>query len=215
MAADRVGARVGAQNVAPVTRAALVNREKLPGLVRSIVENGERDLLFAHVLMPHAPFLVDPGCVPTSDAPSSAFERSEGGREAVTRFIGQVGCAESIVLDVVQAAGTEPVVVITGDHGITSGVEGEISARGTADLPLFERLNVFMAYRFADQCREPLYYWTVALLEATLECVVDTRVTPPTPEFSLFADDRGRDWSMIRRIPDDQRRHLAQLVRSD
>ena len=125
----------------------------------------------------------------------------------VERYVEQVQCAEKIAVDVVDAAGESSIVLLTGDHGIASGIEGTAISGGQVADALFERLNVFMAYRMPEGCT-PAYLWTVAVLEAILSCATDSDSIIRTPEFSVFTEVRGRDWPKLERIQDEDQKRL-------
>ena len=196
----------------PFTYAALKNADRLPNVIGSVVGNGQRDLLFTHVLMPHFPFVVDSNCVPHRDLAHNVFVRYGPEGDRVERFLDQVRCAERIAISAVEAAGDEAIVVMSGDHGIAAGEEVEVPALDSEAAALFEQLNVFLAYRLPEQCERPRYDWTVGVLEAVLGCVSGSPQPPAVPEFSVFADSRGRDWSKLERLGDAETRRLAAMV---
>lgn len=74
---------------------------------------------FAHVLLPHIPYIVDEGCRPlASPIPSTVEDASPAQRAAYVR---QLRCADSLVLDLVttllRRSATPPVILVVGDHG--------------------------------------------------------------------------------------------------
>lgn len=74
---------------------------------------------FAHVLLPHPPFLVDADCRPVARRISEAPEANTA--EQRVAYLGQMGCVDRLVLDAVRrilrASAVAPVVLIVGDHG--------------------------------------------------------------------------------------------------
>jgi hypothetical protein len=74
---------------------------------------------FAHVLLPHIPYIFDEACRPlASPIPSTAEDDSPAQRAAYVR---QVRCVDSLVLDLVttllRRSATPPVILVVGDHG--------------------------------------------------------------------------------------------------
>ena len=101
--------------------------------------------VFAHLLFPHLPFVVDRNCRPLT--------RSSKGKY---RYVGQVECVNRMVLELVTTLLREsdipPVILLQGDHGTkTLGFEKATSA-GTIPLAAArERLGAFGAYYLPGQ----------------------------------------------------------------
>jgi hypothetical protein len=74
---------------------------------------------FAHVLLPHVPYLVDERCHPLEHMIPDNMEADTP--EQREDYIGQVRCVDRLVLDLVntllQRSSTPPVILIVGDHG--------------------------------------------------------------------------------------------------
>ena len=74
---------------------------------------------FAHVLLPHIPYVFDERCRPlASPIPSTAEDDSPAQRAAYLR---QLRCVDSMVLDLVttllRRSATPPIILVVGDHG--------------------------------------------------------------------------------------------------
>jgi hypothetical protein len=74
---------------------------------------------FAHILLPHAPFLLDERCRPLARPISDDMEADTPEQRA--DYVGQVRCVDRLVLDLVTAllrrSSAPPVIVVVGDHG--------------------------------------------------------------------------------------------------
>jgi hypothetical protein len=74
---------------------------------------------FAHILLPHAPFLLDERCRPLARPISDDMEADTPEQRA--DYVGQVRCVDRLVLDLVttllRRSSTPPVILLVGDHG--------------------------------------------------------------------------------------------------
>ena len=74
---------------------------------------------FVHILLPHAPYLVDAQCQPL--AHPIADDMQEDTPEQRADYVGQVRCVDRLLLDAVTAllrrSSTPPVILVVGDHG--------------------------------------------------------------------------------------------------
>ena len=74
---------------------------------------------FIHILLPHAPYLLDAQCQPL--AHPIADDMQEDTPEQRADYVGQVRCVDRLLLDAVTAllrrSSTPPVILVVGDHG--------------------------------------------------------------------------------------------------
>lgn len=74
---------------------------------------------FAHLLLPHIPYILDAGCRPLEHAISDDMEADTPAQRAA--YIAQVQCTDRLVLELVtallQRSSTPPVILLVGDHG--------------------------------------------------------------------------------------------------
>jgi sulfatase-like protein len=74
---------------------------------------------FAHLLLPHIPYILDAGCRPLDQAISDDMEADTPAQRAA--YIAQVRCADRLVLELVttllRQSPRPPVILIVGDHG--------------------------------------------------------------------------------------------------
>jgi hypothetical protein len=87
--------------------------------LHAVAANPAPTFTFAHILLPHAPFLLDEECRPLARPISDDMEADTPEQRA--DYVGQVRCVDRLVLDLVTAllrrSSTPPVVVVVGDHG--------------------------------------------------------------------------------------------------
>jgi hypothetical protein len=103
-------------------------REPLP-MVQHIVRtfDGVRDVpadpaptfTFVHILLPHAPYLLDAQCQPLAQPITDDMQ--EDTPEQRADYVGQVRCVDGLLLGavtaIVQRSSTPPVILVVGDHG--------------------------------------------------------------------------------------------------
>lgn len=107
--------------------------------------------VFAHVLVPHPPFLFGPDGEPVDTEPD--FQPRDWGRH----YLGQLEFVskkvEVLVEDILSDAETPPIIILQADHGSKSlRDEGEPS-----DRMLRERLGILNAYYLPNEGQELVY----------------------------------------------------------
>jgi hypothetical protein len=74
---------------------------------------------FAHILLPHVPYLLDENCRPLEHGISDDMEADTPEQRA--DYVGQVRCVDGLVLELVRTllrrSSTPPVILVVGDHG--------------------------------------------------------------------------------------------------
>lgn len=93
-------------------------RRSFEGL-RGVVEDAAPTFTFAHVLLPHVPYVVDRDCRPLAREIPDYMEADTPEQRA--HYLAQVRCVDSLVLDLVtdllQRSTPPPVILLVGDHG--------------------------------------------------------------------------------------------------
>jgi hypothetical protein len=104
---------------------------------------------FAHVLLPHVPYLLDESCHPLEHGISDDMEADTPEQRA--DYVGQVRCVDRLVLALVTAlvlrSSTPPVILVVGDHGsrfADVGFYGHPERASTAFIR--ERFGAFGAF---------------------------------------------------------------------
>ena len=87
--------------------------------LREVAANPAPTFTFAHILLPHVPYLVDDRCRPLAHGIPDDQEADTPEQRA--DYIGQVRCVDHLVLDLVttllRRSPTPPVILVVGDHG--------------------------------------------------------------------------------------------------
>lgn len=91
--------------------------------LRAVAGGARPTFAFAHVLLPHPPWVVDSACRPLRSG-SRPTDGWDGSAAAGTMYVAQVRCVNAQVLATVRAIlarpGPRPVIVLQGDHGSES-----------------------------------------------------------------------------------------------
>lgn len=135
--------------------------EALKGL--DVFGDGAHQFVYAHLLLPHPPYVVDEQCDVLPEE-----QRSRPGRVGA-----QLACVDRMVMDILSVVPKDTAVVISGDHG--SGTRGQVfmPPEQWDDLDVAERLGAFLAYRLPDDCDSPERDTNVYAMRALLECSLD------------------------------------------
>jgi hypothetical protein len=87
--------------------------------LHKVVADPAPTFTFAHVLLPHVPYVLDERCLPLEPGIPDYMEADTPEQRAA--YIGQVQCVDSLVLDLVtvllRQSSTPPVILVVGDHG--------------------------------------------------------------------------------------------------
>jgi hypothetical protein len=87
--------------------------------LRGVAEDPAPTFTFAHVLLPHVPYVLDQQCRPLAREIPDYMEADTP--EQRVHYIAQVRCVDRMVLDLVTAllrqSSTPPVILVVGDHG--------------------------------------------------------------------------------------------------
>ena len=109
--------------------------------LRRLDTHGRPAFVFAHVLLPHTPYVFDAQCRPRT-APDKRNRQL---------YLDQLRCADSLVLDVVttllRRPGPPRVILLQGDHGTAMlGFDSAPTAAGVTPAQARERFGAFGAY---------------------------------------------------------------------
>ena len=114
--------------------------------LRSLEPAGHRTFVFAHLLFPHPPFVLNERCEPEVGSYQGNPDR---------RYLDQVRCANAFILELVTTLvgrpGPRPIIVLQGDHG--SSMRGFNQAPSPAEVTpgqARERFGAFGAYYLPD-----------------------------------------------------------------
>jgi hypothetical protein len=117
-------------------------------------DDGKKDFIFAHLLLPHVPIVVDENCEVKggNGEDRGILDPQLAEPESVITFTSHLACVDSLLGDVVEVIGDRTAAIITGDHG--TGSNGQISRPPNAwsDADIAERLGVLLAYKLPQGC---------------------------------------------------------------
>lgn len=159
----------------------------------SIATNGSADFVFAHVVAPHEPLLLDSNCDVRYD---ERFDRigitagSDGA--AYGAFIDQAACVDRVMVRIADAIPPDAILIFTADHGSPLLGQGSISPDQWSVAQLRERHSTFFAMRADDRCQPADPVVVQNLLRGVMRCMgasnlpdLDLRLFPS----SLFMED--------------------------
>jgi hypothetical protein len=185
----------------PFTQGSLHTMSWLEENAAWLGRNGRPDLVFAHVLAPHHPYLLDENCgvvARISRVTSDSIASSKLG------YLTQLRCVNRFldVFSAVVPAGA--VVVLTADHG--SEVRRQLSRppEQWTLLDRVERMNVFLAVRVPGGCELKDPVLLPGVMARVLSCL--SQVPVASPESRMFYVSNS-----IREIPAADVRALLEL----
>jgi hypothetical protein len=118
----------------------LFSLKQLPVLASSIAEP---KFIYAHIVFPHPPFIVDADGDPVNNTP----------QDELVAYSDQIVYLNfrllTIVKEIIQKSEFPPIIIIQGDHGATIDYE-------THGIPIKERLGIFSAYYLPDVAKDEL-----------------------------------------------------------
>ena len=146
--------------------------------VEDLLANGTPDFIFVHVLAPHPPVLLDASCkvVPESRRPYADELRIGGVDPAIAEarlegYVGQVQCVNHFVRELARSvAGSDSVVLVTGDHGSDAQSQLETAPADWSDPQIVERMSVFLAMKAPSGCENPPGRTSVSILRSLVSC---------------------------------------------
>lgn len=168
----------GSQNVAN-SRTTLSRLEDL-----EILGDGSNDLVYAHFMLPHSPFVVDGQCE-LRDPIGNSEER-----EDPARISDQLTCVDRMLATFLETLDSSTAVVVTGDHGTASLGQLSRPAAEWTDAEIAERLGAFLAYRLPRGCPEPEFATNASAVAAVVGCAVGRRNLTEPPQFVLGLSDQ-------------------------
>jgi hypothetical protein len=154
-------------------------KEELAGLTG----NGSHDYLFAHFLLPHAPFLVDARCDLKDDL------RHPVAAQLFDAISEQMACVDLMLREVTAGLDEDTAVLLTGDHGTTTGDQVLQVPDEWSDADIAERFGVLLAHKSPQVCPAPSLPDPVVAMSAIMSCALDQTFSPPPPEYLIGAED--------------------------
>ena len=154
-------------------------------------DNGEQDYVFAHLLLPHAPLVVNSECEVTDELDSEPhdFESESGSDLGPDAYRSQMRCVDGLIERFSGVAGTRTAVLITADHGSTSGGQVGSPPETWTDADIAERFGVLLAYRLPEGCPSPETVTNIAVMRAIMICAVDMDLPENNGRYLIGAVD--------------------------
>jgi hypothetical protein len=142
--------------------------------------------VFAHLLLPHEPFVFRADCTPREPFWPASEAGAEGER-AKAAYLEQVACAnrlvERMVADILRRSRVPPVILLQADHGngfitLETATGRQPPRAALAPGQLAERMDAFAAYHLPDGGEAALYpgMTAVNLVPAVLNHYLDARL---------------------------------------
>jgi hypothetical protein len=153
--------------------------------------NGSHELIFAHVILPHPPTLVDAECglLRASDASSLDLSSVEANSQPDDRFSGQLACVDRLITQVVAHLEPSTGMLLTADHGTAIGGQIDRPPSTWSDADIAERFGILLAYRMPPECKRPVAATNVDAMRALIGCAVTTEMPPRQTGYLIGAID--------------------------
>ncbi len=154
-------------------------------------DNGKQDYVFAHLLLPHAPLVVDSECevIDQLDSEPQDFESESGSGLGPAAYREQMLCVDALIQSISDIAGTRTAVMITADHGSTSGGQVGSPPETWTDADIAERFGIFLAYRLPESCPAPEAITNIGVMRAIMVCAVDMELPENNGKYLIGAAD--------------------------
>ena len=151
-------------------------------------DNGRQDYVFAHLLLPHAPFVVNSECEVIDQEPQDFESESGSGIESGV-YRSQLLCVDGLIQSISGIAGTRTAVMITADHGSASGGQVGSPPETWTDADIAERFGILLAYRLPGECPSPEAATNIAVMRAIMVCAVDMELPENNGRYLIGAVD--------------------------
>lgn len=118
--------------------------------IGTLSRRGRPMLVLAHVLLPHAPFIVHADCTPRVDPPWPHLHHSVETPELLQYYSEQILCLNTQLLRLVDQIlakpGPDPIILIQSDHGLRFNLVHAVRTRGWTPEELDRWFSIFTAY---------------------------------------------------------------------
>ena len=153
--------------------------------------DGNRDYVFAHLILPHAPIVVDEACrvLPEAVASSGLLNPEEAEPESLETFAPQLACVDSLITRIVALVGDQTAVLITSDHGSGSSNQVLESPDTWSDADIAERLGILLAYKVPAACEQGSTDSSIEAMRMIVSCAVDIRLPDSNGLFLIGSED--------------------------
>jgi len=180
----------------PFNRLSTDHLDELGDLVTTTTVDDKPRFTFAHMLIPHAPMLLNADCTRHSYDETSRWGADGGELLAARRhnFTELTTCVNTMVLDALDSfleQNPDAVVMITGDHGPGSTLDANLPIEELSDFTVQERMKILSAYRLPG-CEDAFRIDLTPVNGTRLltNCALGTDFAP-LPDFNRWADLDG------------------------
>jgi hypothetical protein len=155
-----------------------------------LFDDGRRDYVYAHILLPHDPLVVDENCVVSVDGTTIPAYFAIGGDSSglIAPLVAQLSCVDRLIVEIAELAGPNSAMVITGDHGTWTGGQLGVPPEKWSDADIAERLGIFLAYRLPDPCAEPSTSVNTDVVRAMMACALEIDMPKRNGAFLIGAE---------------------------
>jgi hypothetical protein len=142
--------------------------------------DGRRDLVYAHILLPHPPYLVDSSC---------EVRPPQQRLTAPNRIAEQFACTDSLLIEILEALPRGAAVLIAGDHGTASRGQNFLGASEWSDADVAERLGALLSYRIPPTCTGPEVPSNLSAMRALTTCALNLTLPEEDSAYVLGLDN--------------------------
>lgn len=181
----------------------------------ALFNDGENDYVFAHLLLPHPPYVVDAQCdIQVADQSEVMdFDSENPGRNSRNRYDRQFSCVDTLLGEIADLAGSKTAVLISGDHGTGTGGQVGSPPDTWTDADIAERFGVLLAYRLPEACDSPEDFNNVEVMRAIMDCAVEMEMPDTTGMYLIGA--MNPEWVDPNRMDAIKRRVADRSIQPD
>jgi hypothetical protein len=159
--------------------------------------------LYAHLLVPHPPYLLDAQCRPNNNMADVSLR--SWSREAIPAYAAYMQCANRQMMDLVGrilARDRQAVIVLQGDHGSGFLVDWLLPLRQWSQAGISERLAPLSAIRMPAACQDSLYddMSLVNNFRAVTACLEGRRPQYLEDKSYITPDSDNREFGQVLRV---------------
>jgi hypothetical protein len=175
-------------------RAGLRSLSEVDGLLQGLATNGTRDMVFAHVMLPHGPYVLESDCSETGIRtidPLDEVTVQVNGAVARAAYLDHVRCVDHRLAEIVDHVPDSAAIVITGDHGTLFRGQMLREAADWTQEDIAERARTFLATKLPASCgRNSTVSSSLEALMDASDCLLGTRLDRASSE-KLWLLGRG------------------------
>jgi hypothetical protein len=153
--------------------------------LRPLFDDGNRDFVFAHLTLPHEPFVVDEHCNPHLPDPGTPPFHEPAVRNQLT-------CTDRIISRIIEMTNERTAVLITSDHGIKSASPLQKSPDSWTTNDIADAFTILLSYKMPAACQPPDRNMNTFVMSAIIECA--TTFETPANDGELLIGLQNHRW---------------------